>query len=180
MVLTADNRTLGGSVLERFAAASPGTEIWWDSSPLVFETWRTKMLEEAAPEHRYELAEELLRLWNPEEPEATLFRGVTTNPPLSLAAIRDDPGRWIAWISAYRAATPTASVEEVFWALYKEIVTLGAQAFMPVHEASGYRYGHISAQVDPRDAFDTRRNDSTGARACGIGPERDGQGARQP
>jgi transaldolase len=154
MVLT-DNRTSGGSLLERFAAANPGTEIWWDSSPLVFETWRAKMLDAATPDDRWELAEELLRLWDPENPAATLFRGVTTNPPLSLAAIRDDPSRWAAWIDAYRIANPQATVEETFWALYKEIVRLGAELFRPVYESTGYRHGHISAQVDPRDAFDT-------------------------
>jgi transaldolase len=141
--------------LERFAATNPGTEIWWDSSPLVFETWRTQMLEAAATEDRWELAEELLRLWDPEHPEATLFRGVTTNPPLSLAAMRDDPSRWAAWIGSYHASQPDASVEDMFWALYKEIVRLGAAALRPLYESSGYRYGHISAQVDPRSAFDT-------------------------
>ncbi|MGP0050118.1 MAG: hypothetical protein ACLPZR_14885, partial [Solirubrobacteraceae bacterium] len=75
-----DTRPLTASVLERFAATNPGTEIWWDSSPLVIETWRAKMLAGAAPEDRADLAEELLRLWDPDKPEATLFRGVTTNP----------------------------------------------------------------------------------------------------
>jgi len=150
-----DDRTMSGSHLERFAAANPGTEIWWDSSPLVFETWRVQMLEAADLDHRGELAEQLLRLWDPEHPAATLFRGVTTNPPLSLAAIGDDPSRWAAWIASYQAAEPNANVEETFWALYKEIVRLGAAAFKPLHESSGYRYGHISAQVDPRYAFDT-------------------------
>ena len=154
MVLS-DDRTFTGSILERFAATNPGTEIWWDSSPLVFETWRSQMLDAAAPDRRWELAEELLRLWDPEHPAATLFRGVTTNPPLSLAAIRDAPTRWAAWIGSYHAANPNASDEDIFWALYKEIVRLGAAAFRPLHESSGYRYGHISAQVDPRYAFDT-------------------------
>lgn len=154
MALT-DATTRAGSVLERFAAANAGTEIWWDSSPLVIETWRAQMLEAAAPEDRDELEEDLLRLWDPENPEATLFRGVTTNPPLSLAAIQDDPARWAEWIRAFHAEHPDAGVEPTFWALYKEIVRLGAEALHPLHEASGYRFGHISAQVDPRSAFDT-------------------------
>ncbi len=72
MVLT-DDRTFSGSILERFAATNPGREIWWDSSPLVFETWRSQMLDAAAPDRRWELAEELLRLWDPEHPAATLY-----------------------------------------------------------------------------------------------------------
>lgn len=147
--------TSRSSVLERLAAANPGTEIWWDSSPLVLESWRARVLDAAPQEERAHLAEELQRLWDPSHPEATLFRGVTTNPPLSLAALRDDPPRWSAWIRSYRAGHATATVEDVFWALYKEIVRLGAQAFLPLHEASGYRYGHLSGQVDPRSSFDT-------------------------
>src|ERR1039458_564246 len=136
MVLT-DNRTSGGSLLERCAAANPGTEIWWDSSPLVFETWRGNGLGAATPDDRWELAEELLRLWDPENPAATLFRGVTTNPPLSLAAIRDDPSRWAAWIDAYRIANPPATVEAEFWEVSKEIVRLGAELFRPGYESTG-------------------------------------------
>ncbi|MGZ6569255.1 MAG: transaldolase family protein [Solirubrobacteraceae bacterium] len=143
-----------GSALERLAAVNPNTELWWDSSPLVFETWREQMLSAAAPEDRPALADELLRLWDPDRPAATLFRGVTTNPPLSLAALRDDPARWIAWLRTYRQSHPEADEEQAFWAVYKEVVRNGAAALMPLHEASGYRYGHISAQVDPRHAHD--------------------------
>jgi transaldolase len=136
-------------------SSGPEVEIWWDSSPLVFETWRRAMLEAAPPEARDRLTAELLRLWDPANPSATSFRGVTTNPPLSLAAMRDDPERWTAWIEAYRTDHPSADVEEVFWALYKEIVRLGAEAMRPLFEASGRRFGHLSGQVDPRCAFDS-------------------------
>ena len=98
MVVLTDKATVTRSVVERLAAVNPGTEIWWDSSPLVYETWRENMLEAVAAEERDELEAALLRLWDPGYPEATLFRGVTTNPPLSLAAMRDDPERWATWI----------------------------------------------------------------------------------
>jgi transaldolase len=155
MVALTDKETVAGSAVERLAAVHPGTEIWWDSSPLVYETWRENMLEAAAPDERDELEAALLRLWDPSHPEATLFRGVTTNPPLSLAAMRDDPQRWATWIRSYRATHPEANDEEMFWATYREVVRLGASLFMPLYLASGYRDGHISAQVDPRKAFDT-------------------------
>ena len=147
-------RAVTGSVLERLAAVNPNTELWWDSSPLVFETWREQMLAAAAPDDRPALADELLRLWDPDRPAATLFRGVTTNPPLSLAALRDDPARWIDWLRTYRQSHPEADEEQAFWAVYKEVVRNGAAALMPLHEASGYRYGHVSAQVDPRHLHD--------------------------
>ena len=147
-------RAVTGSVLERLAAVNPNTELWWDSSPLVFETWREQMLAAAAPDDRPALADELLRLWDPERPAATLFRGVTTNPPLSLAALRDDPARWIDWLRTYRQSHSEADEEQAFWAVYKEVVRNGAAALMPLHEASGYRHGHVSAQVDPRHLHD--------------------------
>jgi transaldolase len=155
MVVLTDKAAVTRSVVERLAAVNPGTEIWWDSSPLVYETWRENMLEAAPADQRDELEAALLRLWDPDHAAATLFRGVTTNPPLSLAAMRDDPQRWATWIRTYRTTHPRASDEEMFWATYKEVVRLGAAAFMPVHLASCYRYGHISAQVDPRKVFDT-------------------------
>jgi transaldolase len=114
------------------------------------------MLATVVPEKRSVLAEQLHRYYDPGSP-AALFRGVTTNPPLSLTAIQDDPERWRQWITGYLHEHPDRSIEEVFWALYKEIVRLGADAFRPMFEASGYRYGYISGQVDPRQAFDADR-----------------------
>lgn len=146
--------TASESVLERLSKTSPGLEIWWDSSPLVYERWVKELLEKTPPEKRSILETQLRRVYDPDNPGQTLFRGVTTNPPLSLAAMQDDPPRWSAWIKDFMAARPDAGLQEVFWALYKEIVRLGAEQFRPVFEESGYLYGHLSAQVDPRYFFD--------------------------
>jgi transaldolase len=35
------------SVVERLVAANPNLEIWWDSSPLIYESWKRGMLEHA-------------------------------------------------------------------------------------------------------------------------------------
>jgi len=40
------------SVLERLTAVHPDMEIWWDSSPLVFEPWVKKMVDAAPPPTR--------------------------------------------------------------------------------------------------------------------------------
>lgn len=98
---------------------------------------------------------DLARLWDPNDPAATEFRGATTNPPLSLAAMRNDPDRWAAWIRAYERDHPGADVETIFWALYLEIVRLGAERLLPLFKSSGRRFGHLSGQVDPRSAFDS-------------------------
>ncbi|MCE1252631.1 MAG: transaldolase [Anaerolineae bacterium] len=142
------------SVLERFLKTSPGLEVWWDSSPLVYPNWSEKLVSQAAPEKRDVLAAQLKKWYDPADAASTLFAGVTTNPPLSLAAMQNDPPRWQAWIKDYQTQHPKADVEDVFWALYKEIVRLGAEAFLPLFESSGYLKGHLSGQVDPRRFFD--------------------------
>ncbi len=142
------------SVLERFLKTSPGLEVWWDSSPLVYPNWSEKLVSQVAPEKRDVLAAQLKKWYDPATPEKTLFAGVTTNPPLSLAAMKNDPPRWEAWIKEYQSKHPQADVEEIFWELYKEIVRLGAEAFMPLFKSSGYLKGYLSGQVDPRRFFD--------------------------
>jgi len=151
---TSQPNPVRASPVEMFAATNPDLEVWWDASPLVFESWRAHVLRGSSPEHRDELAEQLRRLWDPGHPEAALLRGVTSNPLLSLAAIRDDPDRWVGWLRSYRETAPAASEEQIYWALYKEIVRLGAAAFRPLYDLSGCLYGHISALVDPRSSFD--------------------------
>jgi transaldolase len=145
------------SVLERLAKTNPGLEVWWDSSPLVYENWAKCLLAEVSPGRRSVLAEQLKRLYDPEDLTQGLFKGVTTNPPLSLNAIKNDPVHWGSWVDTYVTKHPGDSVEQVFWALYKEVVKRGAEIFLPVFEDSGYRYGFLSGQLDPRVAFDKER-----------------------
>ncbi len=78
------------------------------------------------------------------------FRGVTTNPPLSLGAIRDNPSFWTGIIAEKLAADPNASVETIYWRTYLDIVRIGAAEILPVYVASNGRYGMLSGQVDPR------------------------------
>ena len=83
-----------------------------------------------------------------------LFRGVTTNPPLSLAAFKDDPPRWEKVAQKVLADNQGLDTEGLFWVLYKEVVKQGSDMFLPLFEASGYKEGFLSGQVDPRSAFD--------------------------
>jgi hypothetical protein len=76
-----DQNSHSTSVLERSGATHPDLKIWWDSSPLVFESWRSEMIKAADPERREAMVEALTRLWDPERPDVTEFRGATTNPP---------------------------------------------------------------------------------------------------
>lgn len=138
------------SPIERLAKAHPDLEIWWDSSPLVYDKWTERVLEAASPDRRSVLAEQFKRLYNLDEPEKSLVRGCTTNPSLSLKAVKSDPEFWNEWIDETIRANPNLDQEELTWITYKEVVKRGAEMMMPIWEASDGRFGWISGQLDPR------------------------------
>ena len=141
-------------ILEKVAETNPDCEIWWDSSPLIYTNWANGMIEKAPAEKKEVWREQLRRLFNPENPADTLVRGVTTNPPLSFTAIKDNPSYWAKFIKEKINEHPEKNVEEIFWLTYKEIVKRGAEFLWPLWEKSGHRYGYISGQIDPRFGFD--------------------------
>ncbi|NWG03782.1 MAG: transaldolase [Syntrophaceae bacterium] len=138
------------SPLERLMETHPGLEIWWDSSPLIYSSWAEGMLKKS-PSHRLEeLREQLKRLFDPEHPERTLFRGVTTNPPLSLGVIKTRESLVTEMVDRLIEQHPCVDKETLFWLTYKEIVKRGAEMYLEVFKQSQYRYGYLSGQVDPR------------------------------
>ena len=81
-------------ILEKLADTNSECEIWWDSSPLVYPSWKEETLADAPEGKRGEWQEQLDRLYDQNiiDSKGTMgFRGVTTNPPLSLQAIQLDP-----------------------------------------------------------------------------------------
>lgn len=141
------------NILEKLAATNPEAEIWWDSSPLIYPSWKEETLAKAPEGKRAEWDAQLTRLMDHETIETTGvmgFRGVTTNPPLSLQAIKLAPERWANHIRDIARANPGMDVEGVYWTLYLELVKKGAEAILPVYEKSGGKYGMLSGQVDPR------------------------------
>ncbi len=139
---------------ERLVDISPGMEIWWDSSPVIFENWCKKVLEKADPADRENLEQQFNRMYDTENPLSQLFRGVTTNPPLSLQAIQDDPPYWEKVTKDILAESPGLDKEGLFWELYKTVVKRGSDMYLPLFEASHYKEGYLSGQVDPRSVFD--------------------------
>ena len=142
------------NLFEDLVAVSPGMEIWWDSSPVIFDNWCAKMLAKAEPGDQETLKRQFKRMYDVDAPLGQLFRGVTTNPPLSLAAFKDDPARWEKVAQKVLAENKGLDTEGLFWVLYKEVVRQGSDMFLPLFEASGYKEGFLSGQVDPRSAFD--------------------------
>ncbi len=143
------------NILERLVAVSPGMEIWWDSSPLIFDNWCGKMLARASEDKmRDRLSEQFARMYNEKRPGDSLFRGVTTNPPLSLQAINDNPPYWRGVARDLLKDNPGLDGEGLFWLLYKVVVKRGSDLYLPLFEATDHRAGYLSGQVDPRSAFD--------------------------
>lgn len=141
------------NVLEKLAATNPESEIWWDSSPVIYPSWRAETLAKAPAGKEADWDAQLTRLYD----EATIksegtmgFRGVTTNPPLSLQAIKLDPKGWTQRVKDIAKADPALDVEGVYWRAYLDLVKLGADAILPVFEKSGGKFGMLSGQVDPR------------------------------
>lgn len=158
------------NLLEKLVAVSPGMEIWWDSSPVIFANWCRKMLAKAQDGDRETLRRQFGRMYNEEKPQASLFRGVTTNPPLSLQAIKDDEQYWRGVAREIVGQNPGIDKESLFWLLYKEIVRRGSSLYLPVYEKSGFRQGFLSGQVDPRKSFDRDAMLKQAAEIAAINP----------
>ena len=62
--------------------------------------------------------------------------------------------RWEKVAQKVLAENKDLDTEGLFWLLYKEVVRQGSDMFLPLFEASGYKEGFLSGQVDPRSAFD--------------------------
>jgi transaldolase len=142
------------NLLEKLVDVSPGMEIWWDSSPVIFNNWCRKMLDKAAPENREIIQGQINRMFDENSPETQLFRGVTTNPALSLQAIHDDPAYWENVTKTIVAENPGIDKEALFWSLYRLVVKRGSDMYMPLFEKTEYKEGYLSGQVDPRSVFD--------------------------
>ena len=142
------------NLFEKLVDVSPGMEIWWDSSPVIFENWCKKILEKADSHDRDRLRAQFKRMYDRDNPMSQLFRGVTTNPPLSLQAIQDNPSYWEKVAKDILAENPDLNKEGLFWKLYKTVVKRGSDMYLPLFEASNYKEGFLSGQVDPRSVFD--------------------------
>lgn len=140
-------------VLERLARTNPECEIWWDSSPLIYQKWKEEVLSKDPDPANSGWEQQLTRLLDLQtiQSEGKMgFRGVTTNPPLCLQALKLAPDFWGNRIKEIANHHHRSDVEGVYWTLYLELVRKGAEMVLPVFKASGGRYGMVSGQVDPR------------------------------
>jgi len=158
------------NLLETLVQVSPGMEIWWDSSPVIFKNWCRMLLAKADAGDQETLKRQFGRMYNVENPGESLFRGVTTNPSLSLQAIKDDEPYWKEVTFGIMKNNPDIDKESLFWLLYKEVVKRGSDMFMPLFEKTSYREGFLSGQVDPRKSFDKQAMLKQGLELATINP----------
>lgn len=147
-------------ILEKLAATNPECEIWWDSSPLVFESWARKIVANAPSGKAHSWREQLDNLFHPKtvlETGEAGIRGVTTNPPLSLQALQNNPGCWTREIQKLIGNHPHAGVEDIYWRIYLETIRRGCAMVKPIYDRTNGKYGLLSGQVDPRFVTDTER-----------------------
>jgi transaldolase len=131
-------------------------EIWWDSSPVIFNNWCKKILEKAGTQDREELSRQFARMYDVNNPKAQLFRGVTTNPPLSLQAIQDDPAYWEKVAQDILTDHSELDKEGLFWELYKRVVKRGSDMYLPLFEASVTKKAIFPGRLTPA-VFSTPR-----------------------
>ena len=81
--------------------------------------------------------------------------GATSNPPLVLDVLRQEPEPWAGRARELYAATPTATEADLAWRIAEEIAVRGAGLLEPVFARTAGRQGRLSIQVSPvlyRDA----------------------------
>jgi transaldolase len=83
--------------------------------------------------------------------------GATCNPVIALAAIRADLPRWTARIAELAAQRPTATEDELGWAVVEELSVEAARLLEPAFAEHAGRNGRLSIQTDPRFHRDTAR-----------------------
>lgn len=149
--------TMKMSPFERLQQLNDDFEIWWDSSPLVYSTWKAKYLETISDSKQDKFSCWLDRLYNEKNPEDSVFRGVTTNPRLTRETLDWIPETCTPWIRELKDKYQGCSLEELAWMTYAKITEEGVKKYLPIFEASNHKYGYVSAQVDPRLLTDTRK-----------------------
>ena len=135
--------------VEKLSESSSDLEVWWDSSPLVYEPWTEGMggADRAGNLFDIEVASSGATRFR----SNSLVRGATTNQPLTWQVIDSEPDKWSAWLRAQLEAEPDLTARDAMWRLFIEVAVQGADKLAPIFQASGHRHGYICCQVDPRD-----------------------------
>lgn len=75
--------------------------------------------------------------------------GATANPTIVVDVWNKDPGYWRGRVAEMALERPTATVDELGWAVVEEMSVRGARLLEPVFEAQAGRQGRLSVQTNP-------------------------------
>lgn len=81
--------------------------------------------------------------------------GATCNPVIALSALKADLPTWTQRIVDYAAGNPTATEDEIGWAMVERLSVEAARLLEPAFEKYSGRNGRLSIQTDPRFYRDT-------------------------
>lgn len=96
--------------------------------------------------------------------------GATSNPPLVLDALHQEPEPWRSLVRQLSAEQPTASEAELAWRLAEAVAVRGAGMLEPVFGESRGRRGRLSIQVDPTRYRDAAAMAAQAARFAALAP----------
>ena len=78
------------SAIEKLWEVNPEAEIWWDSSPIIYDNWRARMIQKAT--HKEEMKAWLDRLYHKDNPpEKKHLPGCHHQPTLVLQCHQGRP-----------------------------------------------------------------------------------------
>jgi transaldolase len=140
---------LNANPVVRLKNVSPGMEVWWDTSPLLYGEWLQGPGREFAAAGLFAL--EPGDTARPRFSAASVLDGATTNQPLTWQVLEKQGPEWAAWLESNASG---ADPREAMWRVFVEVAAAGADRLAPIFEASGRRMGQICCQVDPRDLCD--------------------------
>lgn len=150
--------TLG--YIERLKQNDPSSEVWWDSSTVVYAPYKNYLLD------KYPAAAAHIEQLMPDDfSQAQGFCSVTTNPRLVTAVILEKREYW-----ASRFNLASLAPAELRKKLYNEVISEGATALAPLWVQSAQAEGWICAQVDPVDVRCAERMTARGLELRQLAP----------
>jgi transaldolase len=153
------------------ASMSSDTEIWWDSSPLVWPNFKDDFLKgKLSDAEKAWFKEDLEGIFCDAPVRGWIFKGCTTNPPLSWAVLKTRKEEWADIIREKRKAYKGKSKYGLYQQVYFEVVKRGAEKLLPLFEASGGKNGHICGQVDMQQMRNTAAMKEMGEEIASLSP----------
>lgn len=135
--------------LRKLKALNPETELWWDTSPVLWPNFRNDYSAGLSGDDKAWFMNQTESMFIGAPTDQWVFSGCTTNPPLSWNVLKGRKEEWDKIITEKRKSYKGRSKYGLYRIVYAEVVKRGAEKFMPLFEASNGKFGHISGQVEP-------------------------------